>query len=443
MATGTQRKLPQTYLLVYLFASLSTLYLLCNQGPQFRRHRRLSSSCGDAQDAEEKGNWRNLSQRDLDGLSMLGKRMILDHDIRVPRDENFTILIWRTSDSARRHFIYRYGETEVDPFEDCSVRNCQITYRDSDALTADAIYIHLQSTKGPFAFPPRRGPSQMWIWHTDESPLHSLPRAFIQNLKYYNGFFNWSMTYRMDSDIPVPYGRTLRLPESQIGQRLDNYFDAKPKSVAVMMSNCEMFSNMRLLYVKLLQRYIDVDFYGKCGTLTCPGHYEKDCDALKEHKFYLAFENSDCQEYITEKVWWSALGKGAVPVVMGGEAEHYKKVLPPNSFLHVDDFNTPKDLAERLRFLASHRQEYMRFHHWRRYFRVAQEHGFFGSPVHHYCRICESLNYNDLGPKVYDNMEDYWGVGGQCRAPSWVQREMEWAAKRHEGELNIGRRSMR
>ena len=33
-------------------------------------------------------------------------------------------------------------------------------------------------------------------------------------------------------------------------------------------------------------------------------------------QFYLAFENSHCQDYITEK-FWRALDKGIVPIVMG------------------------------------------------------------------------------------------------------------------------------
>ena len=37
---------------------------------------------------------------------------------------------------------------------------------------------------------------------------------------------------------------------------------------------------------------------------------------LKSHKFYLAFENSVCKDYVTEK-FFNALETGIVPVVMG------------------------------------------------------------------------------------------------------------------------------
>ena len=51
---------------------------------------------------------------------------------------------------------------------------------------------------------------------------------------------------------------------------------------------------------KELQKYITVDIYGSCGPLKCWGDQ---CDDTldNDYKFYLAFENSLCYDYITEK----------------------------------------------------------------------------------------------------------------------------------------------
>ncbi|KAL9982593.1 hypothetical protein ACROYT_G004655 [Oculina patagonica] len=41
-------------------------------------------------------------------------------------------------------------------------------------------------------------------------------------------------------------------------------------------------------------------------------------EEYQRHKFYLAFENSLCVDYITEKYWRNSLERGLVPIVLGG-----------------------------------------------------------------------------------------------------------------------------
>ena len=69
----------------------------------------------------------------------------------------------------------------------------------------------------------------------------------------------------------------------------------------------------------------DVDIYGKCGNQFCPkaNHGHDFCfeDLSANHSFYLAFENSNCVDYITEK-FWRTLTKPIIPIVMGGAFYH-------------------------------------------------------------------------------------------------------------------------
>lgn len=86
-----------------------------------------------------------------------------------------------------------------------------------------------------------------------------------------------------------------------------NYAQNKTKLVAMFVSNCNT-DNERLLYAKELNNYISVDIYGKCG---------KDIDEIgsdsyvqmldQDYKFYLAFENSNCVDYVTEKFFVNGL----------------------------------------------------------------------------------------------------------------------------------------
>lgn len=71
----------------------------------------------------------------------------------------------------------------------------------------------------------------------------------------------------------------------------------------------------------------------------------------RDYKFYLAFENSNCRDYITEKFFETGLGHSILPIVMGAPRGDYKKYAPDRSYLHVEDFKSPKELAEYLHIL--------------------------------------------------------------------------------------------
>ena len=42
-----------------------------------------------------------------------------------------------------------------------------------------------------------------------ESPLFAYHD--LTDLKYLNNYFNWSMSYRIDADFPVPYGQITKV----------------------------------------------------------------------------------------------------------------------------------------------------------------------------------------------------------------------------------------
>ena len=54
---------------------------------------------------------------------------------------------------------------------------------------------------------------------------------------------------------------------------------------------------------------IFLQVYGQCGTHSCLRANAKQCFELlsKNYKFYLAFENANCRDYITEKFFLNAL----------------------------------------------------------------------------------------------------------------------------------------
>ncbi|KAG7202379.1 hypothetical protein KM043_018698 [Ampulex compressa] len=367
---------------------------------------------------------RNFTDEEINKMSLLGRwllateRRAASPPIAKDRKEPFLILIWKHGPFLERRHIRRFTNKKFLPWDNCTVKNCVLSYRAEDLDVAAAVVFHLHLTKSPLEIPRRTRRNQRWIFLTDESPINTFLHG-DQKLRDYNGLFNWSMSYRTDSDIPVPYGRTI-LKDFSSSESVDELISSqKTKLVAIMGSNCAG-NNGRWRYVNELKSYLgdELDVFGRClnGNVTaCPGHFDRDCSALNAYKFYLAFENSNCEEYITEKVYWHGYHKLAVPIIMGAPRNDCERLLPPKSFMHIEDFANPTSLATYLKYLDRHVEEYIKYHAWRQYYSVIDEHGYFGSSSVHYCRICEALHYNSPVEKVYQDLES-WRKKRDCVA---------------------------
>ncbi len=184
---------------------------------------------------------------------------------------------------------------------------CETSDNRTDVQDYDAVVFHLRSWTR-HDLPKRRSSHQRYVGWIMESPAwqeYMLDHSTMAN------YFNWTMTYRWDSDIVRPYGYIkpignvpLHPSENQMERNLSevNYADGKTKMVTWFVSNCNSKSNRNEM-VKELQKHINVDVYGDCGTMTCSRKIEGDCRemAAKNYKFYLSLENSLCQDYVTEK----------------------------------------------------------------------------------------------------------------------------------------------
>ena len=88
----------------------------------------------------------------------------------------------------------------------CPVTNCFVT-ADSKLMSEheyDAIIFFIEHMMGGLISPPNqnhRKPSQHYVMFLMEGPLNE----WFPFEKYKN-FFNWTMTYRRDSDFYTPYG---------------------------------------------------------------------------------------------------------------------------------------------------------------------------------------------------------------------------------------------
>ncbi|KAI5068415.1 hypothetical protein GOP47_0016760 [Adiantum capillus-veneris] len=157
------------------------------------------------------------------------------------------------------------------------------------------------------------------------------------------------MTTSLASDVPVGYFSwaeyDLMAPPKK-----------KNKTVlaAAFISNCGGH-NFRLEAITKLREFgVSIDSYGAC-LRNQDGHVNK-LETLRDYKFSLAFENSNEDDYVTEK-FWQSLVAGSIPVVIGAP-NIYDFAPSPKAILHIKSVNDIEDVANQIMHLASHEDAY-------------------------------------------------------------------------------------
>lgn len=293
----------------------------------------------------------------------------------------------------------------------CPVDTCTISTNKGDVIDADAVLFkdHFPTQSQPW----RRPSYQVWILYFLECPYHT------QHVKF-GDVFNWTATYRRDSDLVAPYERWAYFDESVKRQPPGspaasiNYAANKTRQVAWFVSNCGA-RNGRLQYARELSKYISVDVFGACGTKLCPRTTASKCFEMldREYKFYLAFENSNCRDYITEKFFVNGLGHNILPIVMGARPEDYAKSAPYKSYIHVDEFASPKELASYLHRLDVDDELYNEYFRWKGTGEFIN--------TYFFCRVCAMLHDPEAPRKNYRDVNEWWRGTGVCISGSWRQ----------------------
>ena len=283
--------------------------------------------------------------------------------------------------------------------------------------------------------------SPVTVFFQHESPYYHW--EYIDYRKK-NGFYNYTMTYRLDSEIPWPYFTLFELmcmekerairsaqrkkqsissineleahsPKSFFSLPLTyNATSKKSKKILAVISNCNNKERIRM--ISILQKNIKtpdgkraIDFYGACSQN--PKKVEKLENLRAQYKFYLAFENSKCLDYITEKFWYTILAK-SVPIVYGTTRERYELLAPKSSFIHVDDFGSLKKLAKHLTLLLNDDSEYSKYFHWRYEYNLDKEIEKLkfadqnGQDEQGLCRLCQLTIEPERN--VVSSLEKFW-----------------------------------
>ena len=248
----------------------------------------------------------------------------------------------------------------------------------------------------------RRGnnavPGQIFVVYNRESNLWE-PKG-KEYLDGVNGMINWTMGLRRDDDIFVPTARIMRGRHLEGFDPNKNYLEDKEGfTAALLTSNCWVGDSFKLYYGRrdyiqaLKEAGLKLDVYGACGK-KC-GDYATCASYLKKYKFVLAFENSLCWDYLTEKPFTNGLGVGSVPIIatLGNITDPF--VLPQGSFIDALNFSTPSELITYMEMVGSDPKLYNKFFEWRAnwtYRLVSEFEGHVPYSADYFCPLCHRLH---------------------------------------------------
>ncbi|ESO95723.1 hypothetical protein LOTGIDRAFT_95386, partial [Lottia gigantea] len=272
-------------------------------------------------------------------------------------------------------------------FSSCPVSNCVLSYDKSELKSSDVLLFHTRDFyTSYYPLPKYRTNEQLWVLMNNESPVNE----YLDYSKF-NNFFNWTGSYHKNSEIHTPYGNVEKTSQTIVTK--DAAVDEKRTGVVWIASNCGDHARRQLL-VHELQKYIHVDKFGSCGEGKLSSNsYEK---VLRTYKFFLSFENSVCDDYITEK-FFRMLRAGILPVVYGGG--NYKEIAPPHSYIDIRDFNNAQEVADYLSYLERNNTAYNKYFKWRKEYKVTMGND--------WCKLCQTVNVKRIPNQVYTDLDGW------------------------------------
>lgn len=257
---------------------------------------------------------------------------------------------------GRRPLILIWSEAwiNVGGARRASREHCRITTDRLDFEEADAVVFPMP-TMG--MLPRSRAfKSQIWVLWSQESEVQ-FPELAKPD---FAGAFDIRATYRLDSDVPIPYADAAMFDRRRDAVPLA---ERRPVPVSAWISSAWDKCG-RNEYLHELMEHIAVDSYGKVAhnaDLDDDRGGKSKLAAISGYRFTLAFENSIAPGYVTEKLY-QPLFAGSVPIYRG--APDVARHLPAaHCCVNAADFAGPRELAEFLTAMTD--EEYLAYHAWR------------------------------------------------------------------------------
>ncbi|CAF1181815.1 unnamed protein product [Rotaria sordida] len=288
----------------------------------------------------------------------------------------------------------------------CHTDQCQVSNNRQELCDSDAVIFHARGGIKMYDMPKARLSHQRYVLLTKEPPYKTT--AIVGHLNY---FFNWTATYRLDSDIDYRYFRWRRKDKINTEINQQSYLNNRQVRAASMISNCYS-QNHREDYLKRLNSIIPVTHIGFCSWNKCrKKRYECLNELADTHPFYLAFENSLCRDYVTEKYANVIINHRMIPIVFSKNSNLYI----PNSFIDANQFSSPEDLGQFLIKIVKNSTLYDSYFKW-----INEYELIIPDENDYLCELCQKLHNSKESYKVYDSMKKWLYDDAKCQR--WISK---------------------
>ncbi|CAD5214783.1 unnamed protein product [Bursaphelenchus xylophilus] len=294
------------------------------------------------------------------------------------------ILMWTTFFGSPSYFW--------EPGSNCNY-SCIYTYDRRMLSNASLLIFHIRNTNSR-DLPQSNAPK---VFFSLESPYHT----YFQKGKLKLDYFNYTMTYEEDSDMPQPYEYDVNKTYNGTARTIEEIreiISKKSKLALIAHSNCATKSKRGDL-LKALQKRINITQVGRCVSRSC----NSQCldKLIESHYFYFAFENSICKDYTTEKFF--RFTKYIVPVVL--RRSFMPKRIPQDLYIAVDDFKNVNEFVDYLNLVANNHTLYEQYFNWSIEDKLPR---IYDSKFYSMCHMCKMAH--TLPPKQIPDYRKVFGV---------------------------------
>ncbi|XP_069101766.1 alpha-(1,3)-fucosyltransferase C-like isoform X1 [Argopecten irradians] len=289
-------------------------------------------------------------------------------------------------------------------FNNCEYR-CKMISGSKEISSAKFVIFHGPRIRQKL--PPKKSRGQLWILNGMESPVN-----YHTDLSNWSNVFNWTFTFRRDSDVLFFNFRFQNIPENKTAS---DDWKTKDRQAVWMVSNCRTYSK-REEYVKQLQNFTTVHVYGECGTHNCSRSKENTCMEILQNRYqyYLAYENSLCMDYVTEKGFKTyTYSPSTIPVMRGGS--NYSLYFPPGSYINTKDFESAQTLGKTMHSKLMSEGQLDTYFSWTQSYSVD-----YTFRHDSWCALCKSMHHAENHERLYSNIK-HWLFDNPrqgCKSPT-------------------------